>query len=58
MAIAMLATIISTAPGTVSCIVDESRARIFVHALDCADPAALVSHIKQRYEHPLKEIFE
>lgn len=58
MAIAMLATIISTAPGTVSCIVDESRRRIFVHALDCADPAAVVAHLKQRYEQPLKEIFE
>jgi multicomponent K+:H+ antiporter subunit E len=57
-AIALLATIITTTPGTVSCIVDETRHLIIVHALDCADSAALVAQIKQRYERPLKEIFE
>ncbi|MGQ3051585.1 MAG: Na+/H+ antiporter subunit E [Roseateles sp.] len=57
-AIALLATIITTTPGTVSCIVDETGRRIIVHALDCADPAAMAAQIKQRYERPLKEIFE
>ena len=57
-AIALLATLITTTPGTVSCVVDEERHRIIVHALDCTDPAALAAQIKQRYEHPLKEIFE
>jgi multicomponent K+:H+ antiporter subunit E len=28
-----------------------------VHALDCADPAALAAQIKARYERPLMEIF-
>jgi multisubunit Na+/H+ antiporter MnhE subunit len=46
----LLATIITTTPGTVSCIVDEERRLIWVHALDCdatcgematADQAAL-----------------
>ncbi len=58
MAITLLATIITTTPGTVSCFVDETNHLIMVHALDCADPAALVAQIKQRYERPLQEIFE
>lgn len=57
-AISLLATIITTTPGTVSCVVDEERHEILVHALDCADPAALVADIQQRYEAPLREIFE
>jgi multicomponent K+:H+ antiporter subunit E len=57
LAITLLATIITTTPGTVSCTIDERRHRIIVHALDCHDAAALVAQIKQRYEQPLKEIF-
>lgn len=56
-AITLLATIITTTPGTVSCVVDEERGEILVHALDCADPAAMAAEIKARYERPLKEIF-
>ena len=56
-AITLLATIITTTPGTVSCVVDEDRRQILVHALDCSDPAAMVADMKQRYEAPLKEIF-
>ncbi len=56
-AITVLASIITTTPGTVSCVVDEERHRILVHALDCADAAALAAEIKQRYEKPLMEIF-
>ena len=56
-AITLLATIITTTPGTVSCIVDEERRLILVHALDCTDPAQLAREIKQRYEMPLGEIF-
>lgn len=56
-AITLLAAIITTTPGTVSCLIDETRREIVVHALDCADPVALVAQIKARYERPLKEIF-
>lgn len=56
-AITLLATIITTTPGTVSCVVDEQRGEILVHALDCADPAGMAAQIKQRYEAPLLEIF-
>ncbi|HSI57993.1 MAG TPA: Na+/H+ antiporter subunit E [Ideonella sp.] len=57
-ATALLATLITTTPGTVSCVVDDERWEIVVHALDCADAAAMVAQIKARYEAPLKEIFE
>jgi len=57
-AVVLLATIITTTPGTLSCIVDDVGAVIWVHALDCNDPEELAAQIKQRYERPLKEIFE
>ena len=56
-AIALLASIIAITPGTVVADIDTARVRIRVHVLDLADPAALVSEIKDRYERPLKEIF-
>jgi multicomponent K+:H+ antiporter subunit E len=56
-AITLLASVITNTPGTLSCIVDERRREIIVHALDCTDAPALVAQIKQRYERPLMEIF-
>ncbi|NML18332.1 Na+/H+ antiporter subunit E [Azohydromonas caseinilytica] len=56
--ITLLATIVTTTPGTVSCLVDEQRGELVVHALDCPDPQALADEIRQRYEAPLREIFE
>jgi len=57
-AISLLATIITTTPGTVSCTIDEQRCEILVHALDCSDPAQMAADIKARYETPLLAIFE
>lgn len=57
-AITLFATIITTTPGTVSCVVDELRGEILVHALDCDDVAAAAAQMKDRYERPLREIFE
>ncbi len=55
--IALFASIITMTPGTVSCIVDETRGEILVHALDCSDPDAAARDMKARYEAPLREIF-
>lgn len=55
-AISLLATIITTTPGTVSCVVDDVDHVIHVHALDCSDVPALAAQIKSRYERPLAEI--
>ena len=58
-AVTLLATIITTTPGTVSCVVDEAHHRLLVHALDgSAGADAIAADIKARYEAPLKEIFE
>lgn len=57
-AISLLASIITTTPGTVSCTVDEQRRHILVHALDCSDPAQMAADIKARYERPLLAIYE
>ena len=57
-AIALLASIITTTPGTVSCLIDEERKHILVHALDCSDPAQMAADIKARYEILLLAIFE
>jgi multicomponent K+:H+ antiporter subunit E len=54
----LLASIITMTPGTVSCIVDDERWEILVHALDCSDAGAMAAQIKQRYEQPLRAIFE
>jgi multicomponent K+:H+ antiporter subunit E len=56
-AIALLASIITTTPGTVSCAIDEERHFILVHALNCRDPAGLIADIQTRYEQPLMAIF-
>lgn len=57
----LLASIITMTPGTVSARVlepdSDERPVIIVHALDSADPEALVRDIKARYEAPLMEIF-
>ena len=57
-AITVLTSTVSLTPGTVSADVSEDRTRLLVHALHVEDPAALVAEIKERYERPIKEIFE
>lgn len=55
--VVLLATIITTTPGTVSCRIDTKRREILVHALDAVDPLAVEADILARYDKPLKEIF-
>ncbi len=50
---ALFASIITTTPGTVSCVVDEQQGVIWVHALNGDDAAAMASDMKARYEAPL-----
>lgn len=58
LAISLLANTICLTPGTVSARLSADRRQLLVHALDCADPQALVATIKARFEEPLKEIME
>jgi multicomponent K+:H+ antiporter subunit E len=57
-AVTLFAAIITTTPGTVSCVVDDEHWEILVHALDADDPQAMAAQMKQRYEAPLRRIFE
>lgn len=50
---ALFASIITTTPGTVSCVIDEERGLIWVHALNGEDPQAMARDMKQRYEAAL-----
>jgi len=56
-AVALLASIITMTPGTVSITVDDEKRELLVHALDCPDPEKTIADIKSRYEKPLLEIF-
>lgn len=56
--ISLLANTISLTPGTVSAQLTADRRTLIVHTIDTADPSALVAEIKQRYETPLRQVFE
>lgn len=56
--IATLAGIITMTPGTLSADLTDDRRHLLVHALNVDDEAALVATIKNRYEAPLRRIFE
>ena len=56
-AITLLAGTISLTPGTVSVDISTDGRHLLVHALDVADVAAEIAHIKARYERRLLEIF-
>lgn len=58
LAISLLANTISLTPGTVSAKLSADKRTLIVHTIDTGDAAALVAEIKQRYETPLKNIFE
>ena len=57
-AVVALTAIITMTPGPVSAKLSDDRRTLYVHALDVADEAQEIRNIKQRYERPLKEIFE
>lgn len=57
-AIAMLASIISLTPGTVSVSLSDDNKGLLLHGLDVPDVEELIRSVKTRYETPIKEIFE
>lgn len=58
LAITMLASTISLTPGTVSTDISNDKRQLLIHALDVDDDDELIAGIHQRYEKPLKEIFQ
>ncbi|MBX3617385.1 Na+/H+ antiporter subunit E [Nitrosomonas sp.] len=58
LAIGLLTNSITLTPGTVSARLSEDGRYLLVHALNENDPDNLIATIKDRYERPLREIFE
>lgn len=54
---ALLASIITMTPGTLSAVIDQDAGVIWVHALNCDQPDAMVADIQQRYEAALLRVF-
>ena len=57
-ALAVLAVIVSIAPGTAWAELSVDRSVLMLHVLEVDDGPAIAAQIKQRYERPLMEIFE
>lgn len=57
LAIYLLVSAISLAPGTVAASVNRRDSVLVVHALHSDDEQGLIAEIRQRYEQPLREIF-
>ena len=55
--IAVLTSIITLTPGTVSSALSDDRRYLLVHVLNLDDADEVIRQIKTRYEKPLMEIF-
>lgn len=58
LAISVLVSVVSLTPGSLSADLSTDRRTLLVHGLHVEDKVAMVAEIKDRYEAPLKEIFE
>ena len=56
--ITLFASTISLTPGTVSADLNMEEKYLLVHSLHVTDIDAAIAEMKQRYEAPLKEVFE
>lgn len=56
--ITLFASTISLTPGTVSADLNMEERYLLVHSLHVTDIDAAIAEMKQRYEAPLKEVFE
>jgi multicomponent K+:H+ antiporter subunit E len=57
-ALAVLAMIVTATPGTAWAELAHDGSALLLHVLSFDDEAAVVAEIKDRYERPLREIFE
>ena len=57
-AITILACTITLTPGTVSAHISRDKKTLLLHVLHLVDEQALIQSIAERYEKPLKEIFQ
>lgn len=57
-ALAALAVITTSVPGTVWTELAQDRSTLLLHVFDLESPEEFIREFKGRYEQPLKEIFE
>lgn len=57
-ALAALACIITSTPGTIWVSHDSTSGVLVIHVLDLIDEGTWIANIKQRYERPLGRIFQ
>jgi multicomponent K+:H+ antiporter subunit E len=57
-ALALLACIITSTPGTLWVSFDEQKGLLMIHVLDLIDEGEWIRTVKGRYERHLLEIFE
>jgi multicomponent K+:H+ antiporter subunit E len=57
-ALAILAIIVTSTPGTAWFDYDRASGRLLLHVLDLVDEDEWIDLVKNRYERPLMEIFE
>ena len=57
-AVAIMASIVTMTPGTLSAALESDGRVLLVHCFHLTDPEATVASIKSRYEAPLRRIFE
>lgn len=55
--ITLLANLITLTPGTLSVDVSADRKSLYVHAVTCPDPDALIRDIANGFERKVREIF-
>ncbi|WP_349957773.1 Na+/H+ antiporter subunit E [Rhizobium sp. ZPR3] len=55
--ITLLANLITLTPGTLSVDVSDDRKTLYVHALDCSDPEAIIRSIADGFERRIMEAF-
>ncbi|MFC3609014.1 Na+/H+ antiporter subunit E [Stutzerimonas tarimensis] len=56
--LAVLTSVLSLTPGTVSAVLSPDHKTLLIHALDAPEPEKLAAEVKMRYEAPLLEIFQ
>ena len=56
--ITLLANLITLTPGTLSVDVSADRKHLYVHAVDCPDPDAMIASIANGFEKRVMEVFE
>jgi multicomponent K+:H+ antiporter subunit E len=57
-ALAILAMIVTATPGTIWAGLSPDGGTLRLHVLDLQDEAVLIRTVKERYERPLRRIFE